>query len=497
MKQVPGNTHFIVKHILFTLLMILLVIPGLQGKFGLIAEKKLKGSFTPVEKPDPGRFSWKTWFDGSFQDEFNNRLENNIGFRNTLIRLNNQADYSLFRQTKAEGVIVGTNGELFEEDYIREYLGLYFVGDSVWSRKASNLKAVQDTLAKLGKSLVVIIEPGKGSFYSDKLPRKYRHTPKNRSNYDVLSEQLKREGVNFLDLNQYFIQIKASVKDPVFPKCGTHWSYYGAALAADTTLKYLENLRNADFPDMRIVSNEIPDTIRHPDYDIGLAMNLIYKIPHRLTTNPVIEFKQGVQKTRPNVLLVGDSFYFNWLNNRIPTRAFSVCDFWYYNKNITHSDGSQDGEAGWLNFRDEILKRDIIIIMITERFMHAFAWQFDEQLYDLFYPGNPDPIEYFSNQVRTYGELFTKMYDESLAMNISLVDRINKEATYLLYEDSKKNPEKYTSKRDLMILYEMGIRNTPEWMEEIKRKATVNRISIDEQIRADAEWIYNDKHGKK
>ncbi|NTW25142.1 MAG: hypothetical protein HGA37_10600, partial [Lentimicrobium sp.] len=132
-----------------------------------------------------------------------------------------------------------------------------------------------------------------------------------------------------------------------------------------------------------------------------------------------------------------------------------------------------------------------------ERFIHNFAWGFDEQLYDLFYPGKRDPVEVFSNTIRIYGDEFKRMYEESLEMNISLPDRIQQEAGFLFYKDYKNNPDKYTEKRDLLLVFEMGIRGTPAWLEDIKRKAENNKISVDEQIRIDAQWIYEEKYGKK
>ncbi len=497
MKSADRQRNLRFRNLLFSFVVVILVMPGLQGMLGFVHEKPLSGAFTETATPDFGEFTWKTWLDGSFQEEYNNRLEQNIGFRNSLVRLNNQISYSFFRQANAEGVIVGQQSELFEEDYIREYTGEYFVGEKVWQKKARQLRAVQDTLSKLGKSLVIIFEPGKGSFYSDRLPGKYRNIAKTVSNYDVLSRELNNLGVNVLDLNQYFLSIKGKTEFPLFPQCGTHWSYYGSVLAADTTLKYLERLRGTDLPDLSIVSNEIGDTIRHPDYDIGLAMNLIFPIKHPLTTDPKLKIDQGSGKTRPQVLIAGDSFYFNWLNNRIPTEAFGSCDFWYYNNNITKSDGSPGGKATEKDFRSEVLQRDIIAVMITERFMHAFAWGFDEQLYDLFFPGYRDPEEVFADQIRSYGDEFGRMVKEASDMNISLEERINKEANYLFYDDYKANPDKYTEKRDLLRIYEMGIRGTPDWMQEMVKKAAINKISIDEQIRRDAEWIYEEKMKNK
>lgn len=496
MKRASGDKSSGAKSILFTLVILFLILPGFQSRYGLITEKKLTGAFQKHEKPDLGQFSWKSWLDGSFQEEFNNRLEQNIGFRNSLVRMHNQLSFSLFHQANAEGVIVGQNNELFEEDYIREYMGQYYVGDTVWNKKAARLKAVQDTLARLGKTFIVVFEPGKGSFNSDLLPRKYRNLTKSRSNYEEMIYQLGKNGVNVLDLNQYFISIKGKTEFPLFPQCGTHWSYYGAALAADTTLRYIESLRGIDLPDMKIVRNEIPDTTRHPDYDIGLAMNLMFRIPHPKTANPILQFQQGSAKTKPDVLIVGDSYYFNWLNNRIPSEVFNSCDFWYYNRNITRSDGSSAGETTGLDIKSEVLKRDIVMIMITERFIHMFAWGFDEQLYDLFYPSWRNPIEVFSNKIRTYDDEFHRMYKESLVKNISLPERINQEAMYMFFIDSRDNPEKYTSKYERMLIIELGIRGSPEWMEKMKEKAIINNISIDAQIRKDVLWMYEENYVK-
>jgi len=480
----------------FALLIALMVIPGLQGKYHFKSEKPLTGAFLAGNAPDLQLFTWKTWFDGSFQDQLNTSLEQHIGFRNSLVRLQNQLDFSLFRKANAEGVLAGPDNILFEEDYIHEYMGDYFVGDSVWIRKAQQLKAVNDTLAKLGKSLMVIIEPGKATFYNDRLPAKYQNTKPGVSNYQVLIGELQRKQVPLLDLNQWFRQLRDTSSYPLFPRCGTHWSYYGSVLAADTTLRHIEKLCGLKLARIKMVSNLAGDTIRHPDYDIGLAMNLMFPIPHASTTNPQLGFEMPEGVAKPSVLIAGDSFYFNWLNNLIPKNAFGDCDFWYYNKNITRSDGTPDGTASQKDFGQEVLRRDLIVIMITGRFMHAFAWGFDEQLYDLFYPGYRDPVLKFENDIRCYGDLFKRMYTESQLEGTTIAARIHREASFMLYQDAQSNPDKYVEKRDLVRIYEMGIRGTPDWMEKIRQKAHENKISVDEQVRRDAEYIYFDKFEK-
>jgi hypothetical protein len=176
------NKRDSIKNLLFLVLMMILLVPSIQSKFKWIKEVPLSGAFKPPVDTVNNSLSISSWFEGSFQELYDDDTRYKVGFRNLLIRLNNQLSYSLYSKANAEGVIVGRRNELFEEDYIREYLGQYFVGDSVWIKKALKLKAVQDTLASMGKTLVVIFEPDKASFYPELIPSQYQQIEKQPSN---------------------------------------------------------------------------------------------------------------------------------------------------------------------------------------------------------------------------------------------------------------------------------------------------------------------------
>lgn len=481
-----------IKNLMFVLLMLMLIVPFMQARLRLIREKPLMGAFSATTAPDLSAFTRPDWLSGTFQETFNTQLENHIGFRNTLVRINNQVDFSAFSKANAEGVIAGKNGELFEEDYLKEATGLYYVGDEVWERKAAQLKAVQDTLTALGKTLVVVFEPGKATYYPELMPREYRNIPENPTNYGQMLKSFGKQQVNVLDLDAFFRQIKTEQPYPLFLKGGTHWSYYGAALAADTTIAYLTHKSGINIPDMKVEGVKQLDTIRHPDNDIGLAMNLIFPLRQEKPAYPIISFSKNDSKSA-DVLIVGDSFYFNWLNDFIPSSAFGNFDFWYYNNNIIHGNGYADGKVADKNFKDEILKRDIILIMITGRFHHAFAWNFDEQLYDLFYPGYRVPEMVFANQIRFYDDEFKRMVSEAADMGVTVEQRINREAMFKFYKDHVDNPEKYRRRDELVKLFRLGISGTPDWMEKIREKAKAKGISEDEQLNRDAEWLADEK----
>ncbi len=487
-NPIGHSRHRLVKYFIFLVLMLMMLLPAMQQRFHLFSEKPLRGAFVALERPSFSNWNWNDWLSGSFQDVFNTRLEHNIGFRNSLIRLNNQLHYSFFRQANAEGVIVGKHAELFEEDYIRAYLGEFFIGTDIWDRKAQQLKSVQDTLQKLGKTFVVVFEPGKGSFHSDRFPAKYDHFEKKVSNYDYLLQCLTQNKVNVLDLNAYFVQIKPKSDFPLFPRIGTHWSYYGAAIAADTTLRFLQTKHGDQIPDL-YTKSLITDSIRHPDDDIWLAMNLLSDPPEQGLAYPRLGFNKAHVDGLYNLLTIGDSFFFNWLSDSVIYHAFNRAEFWYYNKHRWNKSGAQLGQVSESDFESKLNESDIIMIMITERFHQNFAWNFDEQLYDHFFPGPRDPFERFANRLRINNDDFHRLLADANQKGISVEQRITLEAEYLMYLDYQKNPDQYTGREDRIRLIMMSIRSTPDWYAKVVEKAEINNIPVEEMLRRDAEWM--------
>ena len=152
-----------VKWFLFFLILLLLVIPVIQSQFHVFAEKPIVGYFKPADPPGFKKLNLAIWNNSSFQDDFSSKINQNLGLRPLLFRINNQLDYSLYGLTHAEGFIKGKNGYLFQEEYIMEYTGQFFIGKSAIQKKLWKLKDVQDSLAAHGIHLLVVIEPGKAT----------------------------------------------------------------------------------------------------------------------------------------------------------------------------------------------------------------------------------------------------------------------------------------------------------------------------------------------
>ncbi len=368
------------KHILYSLLMLMLALPLIQRTIPIFEETPLKGYFTIPQKPS---FTLDSVFDGTFQEAYNNYFEHSIGFRPMLVRINNQVAYSIFDTVQASGVIVGKNNYLYEINYIKAYKGWDYMGDSAIESQAMKVDFVYKKLAEAGKTLFFVFAPGKASFFPEYIPEKYMLRPSGkRTNHDSFVSKFKEYNVPFIDFNTWFVQMKDTSSYPLYPQCGIHWSAYGAALATDSLVHYIEKERNIDMVDVSWDGFDLPKTLRDPDYDIGEGMNLLFKLPHYSMAYPRVQFSNEEGKVRPNAIVVADSYYWNIFGKGYSSRLFKDNNFWYYNEEVYNSDWPDSRKTAEMDMLKELEKADVIIIMATEANLYRFPFGFIDRVYE-------------------------------------------------------------------------------------------------------------------
>ncbi|CAN5361862.1 sugar O-acetyltransferase [soil metagenome] len=368
------------KKYLFVLILLVFLIPGILQRFPVVTSSPLFGAFAVAEIPS---FDWSSWFSGDFQSKFDKGIEQNIGLRNSFIRLHNQINYSLFNLASAKSVAVCKDGFLIEDGYINSALGNDGVNEGAIQLKIERAKFVQQELEKRGKHLLILFVPGKASFYPEYIPSHYHPENKKTTNYDVYSKLLPKSGLHYIDLKGYFLKMKDTSPYPLYPKQGTHWSNYGATLAMDSIINYIKYDFKINVPTMSIKEIETPDTLRDTDYDIGTGMNLMFKIPHSQMGYAKINFESDSGKTRPNVLTIGDSYFWTMLGLGLNEHVFKNNAFWYYNK-IAYVAPYSERPVSDFNFREEVEKQDIIILLQTEAYYNNVGMGFIESAYSMY-----------------------------------------------------------------------------------------------------------------
>jgi len=370
-----------VKSILFVIILLLLLLPLFQQSFNLVNVKPLKGAFDLAEKPE---FSWRKIFNDEYQTEFNNYIEDHIGFRPDLVRVNNQIAFSVYDTAVANWVLIGKENYLYELNYIRGYLGRDFLGKDSLNKLTQDIKCIQDSLEKYGVNLVLAFAPGKASYYPEFIPDRYNPDYKTLSNYEYYIQKCTELGINHIDFNSWFVSMKDTIEYPLVPKCGIHWSTYGVHLALDSLMGYLENLKNQQYADLVWDSLAITRKYRDADYDIAEGMNLIFKIDQGEMAYPLARVVKDSRDNKPNVIFIADSFYWNIFGSGYASRLFNNNSFWYYYQQAINPEYESDKMVENLDLRNELLGQDFVVILASETNLYRYGFGFFEDAIKVF-----------------------------------------------------------------------------------------------------------------
>ncbi len=467
------------KYFLGILIAFALLVPMLQSKFTLFEEEKLVGVATVTEKP---QFKKEDYWNLTWQENYNAYLNDNFGFRTQFIKGYNEVLYSLFNTTKAPGVVIGKEGELFIESYIDEYIGRNFIGNSKIKENVSKIKQLQDSLKARGKDLIVVFAPGKASYYPELIPNNYLSKKKDSTNYKSYASEFAQKQVNFLDLNKWFYQNKPNFKHKVYPKYGTHWNHYGMAVGLDTIVKYIEKKRNIPMADWDFNVVSYNTNLKGNDFDVGILMNLTTPIEPDPNPYPVYKYKDE-DAYKPNVLVVGDSYWWCLVGKDMPKHFFTEDEYWFYNKTQLIKNEKR-AEVKSLNLSASLAQRDVILLIATEATFYMFPYGFVDNAHKLYCQDNSKRLNELIANINYDKTWLQSVNKKALEHNISLNAQLKIEAEYLLSEELFNSKE---SVEDIII----RIKSDEAWMKLIKKKAEEKNSSVEQQIKEDAQWMFN------
>ncbi len=351
-------------------------IPAFQTITRVLPEIPLNG--VAPGKPLP-ELTWSNWMNFRYQPEFNRRVEQTFGFRPTFVRLYNQAEYSLFRQPHGSGVVIGKEGYLYEEWFITAYFGLDYIGDDRVGQKVRQLKQVRTYFNRLGKELVILVAPGKAGFYPEFIPDRWKDSLRT-TNYEAMTTAIREAGIPLLDFHKYFLAVKDTCNCPLFPRTGTHWSHYGARLAADSLSEFLSVLLKRPLPEFRLGPAVPADSVAYPDNDLEKLMNLVFPLPHSPLCYPEVVTQPADGFNMPSAIVVGDSFFWEMFNLPLTGRIFSDLKFWYYNSTVFPESQTDSLRTRDIRLPEAFAKADLIILQVNRSNIHNIGWGFPERV---------------------------------------------------------------------------------------------------------------------
>ena len=194
--------------------MIFLFLSIMQKELDIFKIKSLEGVTVKSEKPD---LNFDNFSSAKYQSELEKYISENFGFRESIIRLYNQYVWTLFDKTYCDNVIIGKNKWLFNEKSVKDhYEGLmteYAKSEEElikkFDRDVQRLKKLQALLKDHGTEIFVLMLPSKDLIYPEYLPKNNRYQENNSIRaYDYYSKALAENGINHLNVADYFNAIK-------------------------------------------------------------------------------------------------------------------------------------------------------------------------------------------------------------------------------------------------------------------------------------------------
>jgi hypothetical protein len=463
-----------IKKILFSIAILLLIVPMIQQNLNIFEFKPLRGAY---EKPAKKTLNWKTWFTEEYQRGTQKYIDQNLGFHSFLVRLYNQMQYSLYNKARVDHVVVGKENYLYQKSYIRAYTGRDFVGEEVIEEKVSKLKLIRDSLSNYGVELVVVLAPGKGSFYPEYIPDKFNPHQRTITNYEYYRDQLASESINTVDFHKWFREMKDTISYPLFPKTGIHWSKYGEYLALDSLLAYISEIYDGYVPDLKLKKIELSDEMRYTDDDIERGMNLIFNISDLKMAYPEFEF-DSYEGNSLKILSIGDSYFNMIFKTGLKREVFSGSQYWYYNKTIekTYKD-----ELEYVKSKDlllEVLNTNILVLINTDGTLKRFSFGFIDNLYYEFTVKRKRVLKF----LRRLKEL-NKF--EDFHQHFQSSDSLVEAAGYLF--EIEKDYLKQLKIENVV----RKIKNSPKWLKSLEEKALKKNISLEKEILINAEYAIN------
>lgn len=323
----------------------------LVGLFAMVLLMPLAQQTTRIPEDRPlGGFRYRTqefpqwtcagWLNNEFAPAADAWIGEHLGLRGWLVMLNRQIRYSLFGQVEAaplrkRALVIGKPPYLFENILLLDARLPLRVPPDQMEAFAGRLARTRDLLRDRGMAFLVVVAPNKALIYTNALPA-WARARISGTNPDQVAfkDALARHAVPVLDTQDMFRDLSSRPPD-VVPPHGIHWSHYGAWLTLQQAIPLIN--RQAVLPALPVPGTEdlVMDTPSSMNDELRGQLNLFSSrhgtpVP---SAYPVAAPLPPGAAPMLDVLVVGDSFGFTFLDALARSRLCRTLEFWFYAKN--------------------------------------------------------------------------------------------------------------------------------------------------------------------
>lgn len=381
MKKVLNIKNKIFVAIFYMLIFFPIFLTMLHIITGKSFDRKLKGYFDPIEKPELTISSVK---DGSFQDSFANYFHNTFTGRGIIITSYNQIRHSLFGENSSQ--VIGDG--YIHEPYIKAYLG---IGDFDYSHKSkqnkmieyvNKLQAISDYLESKGKNLIVVSACNKAENMQKYIPYKYYQMMplRNYGPQQCFDALMNKSNMLYLNSQEYLNSIDFDY--PIYYKSSHHWSRPAEVEIENKILDMINTNTSYHVETYNIIGVEKSDMPYERDADTLDLMNLWTRTDdiyynYDISVNPVSD--------KVNICIQGDS-YTTYLASDLVVNGHNgdVINLNYDAQYIKNNKLILSLDHDWskIDFESLINDNDIFIICYMNSNLPGYGFGFVDNMYD-------------------------------------------------------------------------------------------------------------------
>lgn len=356
---------------------------ALQTIFKPFDNGYLEGVVLAEDAPAP---TIDTILSGDYATGIEAKINQELGFKPFLVRLDSQFNYSLLHHIRPGNtkVAIGKEGWLYEVGYFYYKTHPGDMEESQARSFASDLRQIQDYFQNRQSDLFVIVTPSKATVYPEFTPdriRKYYYSESEQSNYEKLRHFFSERGVNVIDGVEWFLRRKAEEPDYLlFSRGGTHWSDMGAFEFLQHAVETINSSPNITLPPLLSSSTDSAPS-RGRDRDILGTVNLLDQtigldsMPYpRLIKNPQSEHSTSAT-------IIADSFAWGINEYLMAANVVGSLDMYYYMESIKQYRGDKQTQVPVAPIDIESLAQPgkVTILLCNEISISLRFWGFVDQ----------------------------------------------------------------------------------------------------------------------
>jgi hypothetical protein len=274
------------------------------------------------------------WWRGQYQRELEAWFARNLALRARIVRLTNQAYYSIFSKSYMydRQIVIGRDRQLYEASYLSGYCrALGPPETAAITSLVARLSQLRDRLESNGRSLVFLLTPSKTATMPEFLPAGLCGGPSEPDRIrSQFVESIRDAHIVMIDGPSLVRDMKRLDPLPPFLRGSTHWSVLAGARVSQKVVEAIGRLWNRDIGAIVLDTPRWDAPPRGTDADLVALLNL---------WRPPLDYRAGTveRECRPTaegqhrrLVAVGGSFLEEILEPIGSCRLFGAVQMFFY-----------------------------------------------------------------------------------------------------------------------------------------------------------------------